>query len=224
MMMELLRERASSFAGDVDFVIELIAILGGFWLILAEVVLFWFLFKFRRSAHPKSQYVTGEKKEEKKWITIPHNLILICDVFIIFFAVKVWYHIKQELPPAEETIRVIGQQWSWRFVHPGLDKELGTPDDVETVDELHLKKDVTYHFKLESIDVLHSFSIPVFRLKQDAIPGRVITGWFKPIKTGTFDLQCAEMCGIGHGIMQSKLVIESSEDHDKWLQAAKLNS
>lgn len=213
--------QASSFASDVDFLIVLIAVLGGFWLILAEAVLIYFVFKFRARDGVKSQYITGEKKEEKKWIHIPHYLVLACDVVIIVFAIKVWYHIKQELPPADETIRVIGQQWSWRFVHPGLDGQLGTADDVETVDELHVKLDKTYHFKLESIDVLHSFSVPAFRLKQDAIPGRVITGWFKPTKAGSYNFQCAEMCGIGHGLMRSTIIVESDAEHEAWLKTQK---
>src|SRR5690606_18600116 len=146
---------------------------------------------------------------EKKYLQYAHKAIIACDLVIIFFAISTWYHIKQQLPEPQETIRVIGQQWAWTFVHPGLDKVLGTEDDVAMVDELHLKEDVVYHYKLESVDVLHSFSIPVFRLKQDSIPGRVITGWFQPTKTGKFDIQCAEMCGIGHGIMGAQLIIET---------------
>jgi len=67
--------------------------------------------------------------------------------------------------------------------------------------------------------VLHSFSIPVFRLKQDAVPGRVITGWFKPTRTGTYDIQCAEMCGAGHGLMPARVIIESADEHAKWMAA-----
>lgn len=209
---------AATYAGSVDQLIWIIAVLAGFWFLIAEGVLFYFMFRFRKKPGQKAQYVTGEKKEEMKWIHIPHNLIILCDLVIIFFAVRVWYQVKQELPPAQETVRVIGQQWAWNFVHPGLDKELGTDDDVSTIDELHLKVGTVYHYKLESLDVLHDFSVPVFRLKQDAIPGRVMTGWFETTKTGEFDIQCAEMCGIGHGIMGAKLVIESEEDHNKWLQ------
>lgn len=222
-MMESIITQASSYAAEVDNLILLIAILGGFWLLIAEGILFYFIFKYRKSNSPKAQYITGEKKEEMKWIHLPHNLVLICDLVILVFAVMAWYNIKQDLPKADETIRVIGRQWSWVFVHPGLDKQLGTDDDVTTVDELHVKLGKTYHFKLESADVLHSFSIPVFRLKQDAVPGRVITGWFKPTKTGKFDLQCAEICGIGHGIMVSKIHIESEEDHIKWLNTKTAN-
>ncbi|CAK0767320.1 cytochrome-c oxidase [Gammaproteobacteria bacterium] len=218
-MMQFILPQASSSAASIDFLIDLILVLGGFWLIVAEAALFYFIFKFRRKEGVKAQYISGEKHEEMKWIHIPHNIILLCDVVIVAVAIKVWYDVKQVQPPADETVRVIGQQWSWRFVHPGLDKVLGTPDDVETVDEFHVKINTTYHFQLESTDVLHSFSVPAFRLKQDAIPGRVITGWFKPTRLGEYDFQCAEICGIGHGIMKSRLIVETPEAHEKWLKA-----
>jgi cytochrome c oxidase subunit 2 len=144
-------------------------------------------------------------------------LVLVCDVFIIVGAVRVWYDVKQNLPPAQETVRVVGQQWAWSFDHPGPDGKLDTPDDIRTVDELHVEEGKLYHFLLESRDVLHSFSVPVFRLKQDAIPGRVITGWFEPTKTGSYDLQCTEICGIGHGLMGAKIVIETPEAHAAWV-------
>ncbi len=85
------------------------------------------------------------------------------------------------------------------------------------MNELHVEVDKTYHYKLESTDVLHSFSVPVFRLKQDAIPGRVITGWFKPIQAGEWDIQCAEICGIGHGLMGARIHIETPAQHAAWL-------
>ncbi len=216
--MELIITRASSFAADIDMVIVLIAVLAGFWFVLAEAVLFYFIFKYRHREGAKAQYITGTKKEERKWLHWPHNLIIVCDLVIIFFAIRVWYDIKQDLPPPEEIVQVIGRQWSWQFVHPGLDKQLGTEDDVATVDELRVKVGVTYHFKLESRDVLHSFSVPVFRLKQDAVPGRVITGWFKPTRVGAYDIQCAEMCGMGHGLMHARLVVEDEKSHNAWLQ------
>ena len=215
--MSLLRESGSSFASEIDHLIAWVAILAGFWWLLAEGILLWLIVKFRHKEGVKAQYITGEKKTEMKWIHWPHNLILICDVVIIVMAIMVWHNIKQKLPPADDTIRVVGQQWAWRFVHSGKDGILGTADDVETVEELHVKLGHTYHFKLESTDVLHNFSVPVFRLKQDAIPGRVITGWFKPTLAGTFDIQCAEMCGIGHGVMMGRIVVQSPEEYDQWL-------
>ena len=215
-MIESLRIAASSFAPDVDFLILLVTIIGGFGLIVAEAILFYFIFKYSAKKNPRGQYISGDEKHQKKWITIPHKVVLLADVVFIFFAVKVWYHVKQELPQADETIRIIGQQWSWRFVHPGPDKVLGTDDDIETVEELHVKVGKTYHYKLETMDVIHDFSVPVFRLKQDAIPGRVMTGWFKPTREGVFDIQCAKMCGIGHGIMNARIYVQSEEEYNKW--------
>jgi len=165
----------------------------------------------------RGEYITGETEDQRRWIHIPHYLVLVCDVFILVGAIMVWYDVKQNLPPADATVRVIGQQWAWTFVHPGPDGVLDTPDDISLIDELHVEIGKVYHYKLESRDVLHALSIPVFRLKQDAIPGRTITGWWEATKTGEYDLQCAEICGIGHGIMGARIFIESPEQHAAWM-------
>jgi len=214
---ELWVPAASTYARDVDFVFSLIFWIVAFWTVLTVGVFFYLMVRFRARDGVKSQYITGELKSEKKWITYPHLLVLVCDVFILVAAVRVWFTVKQDLPPAQETVRVVAQQWAWSFVHPGPDGALDTADDIRTVDELHVKADTLYHFKLASRDVLHSFSIPVFRLKQDVIPGRIITGWFKATKTGTYDIQCAEICGIGHALMPGRVVIETPEQHTAWM-------
>ncbi len=211
--------RASTYAGDIDGLIGLIAAIVFFWFFVAEGVFFYLIFKFRRREGAAGLYVTGEKKEEMRWITIPHLLVLLCDVVIIAGAITVWMNVKQTLPEPDRTIRVVGQQWAWTFVHPGPDGQLDTNDDITTVDELHIETGSVYHFKLQARDVVHSFSIPVFRLKQDAVPGREITGWFEATLAGTFDIQCAEMCGIGHGVMGAKIVIASPQDHAAWLKS-----
>jgi cytochrome c oxidase subunit 2 len=217
LLLERLVPEASSYARHLDMLFEFIFYLVGFWFVLTNIAFFWLLLRFRARPGHQAEYYDGSEWKLKRWVTYPHLLVLFCDIFIIVGAVKVWYDIKQFLPPAEATVRVIAQQWAWTFVHPGADGQIDTADDIAMVDELHLQENVNYHYKLESRDVLHSFSIPVFRLKQDAIPGRVITGWFKPIKTGTYDLQCTEICGIGHGIMGAKVVIETKEAHAAWI-------
>ena len=217
-MLEL--AQASTYASSIDNLILLIAVLVGVWFILAEGVFFWLIWKFRAKPGEKSQYLTGKEKHIKKWITIPHALVLVCDVFIVIGAVRVWYNVKQQLPEPDSEIRVIGQQWAWTFQHPGADNELDTADDIFTVNDLHVEVEKTYHFKLESRDVLHSFSVPVFRLKQDAIPGRSITGWFTPTATGEYDVQCAEICGIGHGVMAARIHIEDANTHAAWISSA----
>ena len=209
--------QASTYAAEIDRLILGVGLLVILWFFAAEGVFFWLIWKFRAQNGKQAEYITGDEKHLKRWITIPHILVLVCDVFILGGAVKVWYDIKQHLPEPQQTVRVIGQQWTWTFVHPGPDGRLDTADDIYKVNELHLQKDVTYHYKLESVDVLHDFSVPVFRLKQDAIPGRVITGWFEPTLEGEFDIQCAEICGIGHGLMAARVFVESGDKHAAWM-------
>lgn len=210
---------ASSFASDIDRVFTIIFFAVGFWFLLAEGVFFWLIFKFKKKEGVKAQYITGELKSEKRWITVPHNIILLFDIVIVVAAVQVWYQVKQDLPEAadKQVVRVIAQQWAWTFVHPGPDGKLDTPDDIAKVNEMHVQVDRLHHFQLESKDVIHSFSVPVFRLKQDVIPGRVITGWFTPTKTGTYDIQCTEICGVGHALMPAKIVIETPAQHAEWI-------
>jgi cytochrome c oxidase subunit 2 len=217
-------ERVSTYAGEIDNLVLLIAVLVGFWFFLCEFVFLSFVVKFRRREGRRAQYITGEEKRHKRWISIPHLLVLVCDVFIIIGAVNVWVNVKQKLPPPDATVRVIAQQWAWSFVHPGPDGRLDTPDDIASVDELHVEVDKLYHFELSARDVIHSFSVPVFRLKQDAIPGRVIKGWFEATRAGTFDIQCAEICGIGHGLMAGRIVVESPEAHAAWMAGRYLPS
>lgn len=212
-------EQASSYAASIDNIILLVAVLAGFWFFAAEGMLLWLVWRFRAKPDVKSEYIEGHEHHVKKWIEWPHRIILVFDVFIIIGAVQVWYNVKQRLPEADSTIRIIGQQWAWTFQHPGADNALDTADDIFTVDELHVEVDQTYHFLLESRDVLHSFSVPVFRLKQDAIPGRSIIGWFEPILTGEHDVQCAEICGIGHGVMAARIHIEDAQQHADWIRS-----
>jgi cytochrome c oxidase subunit 2 len=221
-MIEYLIPSASTYAGGIDFTIWLVAVLVGFWTVVTAGMFFWLMWRYRARDGVKAEYVTGDEKHLKRWVTWPHLLILVCDIAIIVVAVNVWIEVKQTLPvradgEPDAEIHVIGQQWAWTFVHPGPDGELDTEDDIRMVDELHIEVDTLYHFHLAATDVLHSFSVPVFRLKQDAVPGRVISGWFEATRTGVYDIQCAEMCGIGHGIMGARIHIETPEQHAAWV-------
>jgi cytochrome c oxidase subunit II len=208
---------ASTYAHTIDHLFILIAILAGFWLIAAESMMFGLVFKFRAKRGRPTQYITGEEPHLKRWISIPHYLIIACDIVILAAAITVWYNIKQVMPPAEATVRVIGQQWAWSFQLPGPDGVLDTADDIRTVGEMHVVVNTTYHFELLSRDVVHSFAIPAFRLKQDALPGRTISGWFRPNRVGTYDIQCTQMCGIGHAMMAGRIIVETPQDHAAWL-------
>jgi len=209
----------STYSADIDFLIDVITLLVGVPFLIACSLFFSFLYRFKKQEGVPSLYITGTQHRHMKWIHRAHVPVLVFDVIIVVLAVNVWYDIKQDLPEANSTVRVIAQQWAWTFQHPGLDDVFDTADDIRTVNELHIAKDTLYHFKLSSPDVIHSFSVPVFRLKQDAIPGRVITGWFEATQTGEHDIQCAEICGVGHGLMPARIIIESPGQHAAWLAA-----
>jgi cytochrome c oxidase subunit 2 len=216
-MLERYLTAASSYAHSIDHLFILIALVVGFWLIAAEGMMFALVYKFRAKEGRPTQYITGEEPHLKRWVSIPHYLIIVCDIVILAAAITVWYQIKQVLPPADVTVRVIGQQWAWSFQEPGPDGVLDTADDIRTVGELHVAVNTTYHFELLSRDVVHSFAVPAFRLKQDALPGRTISGWFKPTRVGTYDIQCTQMCGIGHALMAGRIIVETPQDHAAWL-------
>lgn len=219
-MIESLVQPGSTFAGDIDFVINVVGVMVFVWGGLTAAMFLWLLWRYRYREGVKALYVTGNEPELKRWINVPHYLIIVCDLFIIAFAVQTWYKVKQDLPTPDEHVRIVAQQWAWTFQHAGKDGQLATDDDIKTADVMHVEVGKTYQFTLESRDVLHSFSVPVFRLKQDVIPGREITGWFQATVPGTFDIQCAEMCGIGHGIMAARVVVETPEQHAAWLAGA----
>ena len=219
MILEWLLPSASTYASDIDRLFDVITLLVGIPFLIACYLFFSFILRFRAKSGRKAMYITGTEHQYMKWIHRAHIPILTFDVIIVVMAVNVWFDVKQNLPEADATVRLIAQQWAWTFVHPGPDNVLDTADDITTINELHIAANTLYHYKLESKDVLHNFSVPVFRLKQDAIPGRVISGWFEATRTGEFDIQCAEICGIGHGLMPARLFIESSELHAAWVEA-----
>ncbi|MBL8950357.1 MAG: hypothetical protein JNK82_06250 [Myxococcaceae bacterium] len=213
-------EEGSTYAGDIDQLILWILVITGFWFMLALGVFIGLIVKYTAKPGVKAKYVSGEDPKEKRWVTWPHYATLLFDVVILIAAVRVWTHVKIEQPPIDETVRVVAQQWAWTFVHAGPDGKLDTDDDIRLVDEMHVEMGKTYGFELSSRDVLHSFSVPVFRLKQDAIPGRIIKGWFKPTLLGQFDIQCTEICGIGHALMPGRIYVEDHDTHQAWLKAA----
>ncbi len=218
-MLEYYMQQGSSYAGQIDGLIWMIFLMTGFWFLAAEGVFFWLLWRYRARPGHKAEYVDDHREHQvgAKWIEIPHRLILICDVAVIIGAITVWSNVKLSAPPHDEVVRIVAQQWAWTFTHAGIDGKLDTADDIVTIDELHVQLGKTYSYELGAVDVLHSFSVPVWRLKQDAIPGRVITGWFKPTIAGEFDVQCAEICGIGHALMPARLYVETPEAHAAWL-------
>ena len=115
---------------------------------------------------------------------------------------------------------VTGRQFEWRIRYAGFDNQIGTEDDVEVVNDLHVPINEEIVLKIQSEDVLHSFFLPNMRTKQDVVPGMQQYVWFRANKTGRYDIVCAELCGWGHYKMRGRLTVESRENFDRWLKDA----
>lgn len=211
---------ASSYAGDIDGLMTLITVIVGVWLIVAEAALIYFAIRFRRRSGQRAAYLPGNTKKAMAWVLVPVALVLACDFAIEAASIPVWEKIKVERPKPDSVVRIVGRQWSWEFDYPGPDGVLGTTDDVISANDLHVPQNAVIEFELRSNDTLHSFWVPALRLKQDAVPGRTIRGWFKATRPGSYEIFCAQLCGVAHMTMKGTLYVDSPEEFQRWLKAA----
>jgi cytochrome c oxidase subunit 2 len=121
-------------------------------------------------------------------------------------------------------IEVYAQQWSWNVRYPGPDAVFGTPDDLVLLDELHVPLDRPVVIKMKSKDVVHSFYLPNFRVKQDILPGVITRLWFQAKKPGVYELGCAQHCGVSHYRMRGLVTVEPPAAFDAWVSAAAADS
>src|SRR5215510_11917691 len=137
-------------------------------------------------------------------------------VVLTFLSVPAWSKIKMQLPPSDFTLQVTAKQFNWQVTYPGPDGKFGTEDDKTFLDEMHVPVNKVVHVQLRSQDVIHSFFVPQFRMKQDAVPGREIVQWFEAMKPGKYELPCAELCGFGHSGMRGWIYVHTPGDYAKW--------
>lgn len=217
-MFHWLPESISTYSAKIDSVMKMIWVIVFAWFVLVELILFYFIFRYRRRNGGKATFQTGHGKAIL-WILIPAALVLGFDLSIDFKQNPVWNEIKVELPEKiDQKIDIQGKQFVWDFVLPGKDGKLGTPDDIKTVNQLTVPLNAVVQFNLGAEDVIHSFWVPVLRLKQDAVPGRKIKGWFQATQAGVYTIGCAELCGSGHGVMKGQLHVLEPEAYQKWLE------
>ena len=117
-------------------------------------------------------------------------------------------------------VEVMGQQWMWKFRYAGQDNLFNTADDVVTLNDLRVPINKKVYFQITSKDVIHSLYIPNIKRKIDAIPGKITWMWTKFLKTGDWDIACAEMCGTHHYKMQAYLTTYTKKDFDQWYKSA----
>jgi cytochrome c oxidase subunit 2 len=117
------------------------------------------------------------------------------------------------------TVEVFAQQWAWNFRYPGTDGKFNTADDVVTLNDMHIPVGKPVLIKLRSKDVIHSFYLPHFRTKQDAVPGATTQLWFQAKDAGKVEIGCAQHCGVSHYKMRGWLTVESPEQYNQWLKS-----
>ena len=166
--------------------------------------------------------------------------VVVVEIFLLFgLSTPVWLAYKNNVPDAKKAlhVRVVTEQFAWNFQYPGKDGKFGKTDpsfisgdnplgvdpedpagkdDVVTVNNLHLPTNRPVIVDVSSKDVIHSFNIPVLRVKQDTIPGQPISIWFEATQTGHFELACAQLCGLGHYRMRGDVLIDTPEEFAKW--------
>lgn len=211
-----------------------------FWITgvaFVAVILFmaYCVFRFRHQEGRRAVYEPENKKLEW-WLTIGTGVAVAA---MLAPGLVVWHQFVT-VPDGASEIEVVGQQWQWSYRLPGKDGRLGTSDtrnvsydnplglntnDANGQDDvviqggdLHLPVGKPVKVLLRSIDVLHDFYVPHFRAKMDMVPGVVTYFWFTPTRTGTFDVLCAELCGVGHALMRGKVVVQQESDYQAWLQ------
>jgi cytochrome c oxidase subunit 2 len=208
-----LPEGVSSYSGKIDGMFHLITWITGIVFVIVEGLLLIFLFRYRHKEGRKAHYTHGNNRLEVIWTIIP---ALIC-VVLALLSRRTWADIKQNMPKDAMPIEITAEQFSWTIVYPGPDGRFGTSDDIISLNQLHFPVGRPVVATLRSKDVIHSFFLPEFRVKQDAVPGMSTRIWFDGMRTGHWEIACAELCGLGHYKMKGYVTVETPEEFDKWL-------
>jgi cytochrome c oxidase subunit 2 len=194
---------ASTQAPEVDALLVFMTLVSLVGLVLVGLLVTGFSILYRRDKNPVATQIEGSTLLEATWTIIPLGLFLVMFVWgsILYFRIYT-------PPPNAMNIYVVGKQWMWKAEHPGGQHEINS---------LHVPIHQPIQITLISQDVFHSFSIPAFRVKREAIPGRYTTVWFEATQVGTYHLFCTQYCGTSHSAMIGDVTVLTAEDYKKWL-------
>jgi cytochrome c oxidase subunit 2 len=205
---------------------------------------FYTLWRFQQKKSPKANYVGTTSHLPTK---LEGGVLVLEVVLLMAFAGPIWANRIAKFPTGPDVthLRAVGQQFQWNFQYTGADGQFGhrtiklvssanqlgldrtdpdAKDDLTASGEMHLPVNKPCIIDIMSKDVIHDFCIPNMRVAQDAIPGSIIPMQFTPIKTGTYEIVCAQLCGNNHSAMKGTLVVESEADYKKWFnETAKLS-
>ena len=201
----LFPQQASTVAGRVDALFFFLIAVSVFFAGLIFTLVIYFAVKYRRrpgqTAAPSQ--VDANVALEIFWTAIPLGLTMIMFVWgaSIYFSMS-------RAPDNALEIFVVGRQWMWKFQHP---------DGQREINELHVPVGRPVKLTMASEDAIHSFFVPVFRVKQDVVPGRYTSMWFEATQTGSFHMFCAEYCGTQHSGMIGRVVVLEPKQYEDWL-------
>jgi len=196
--------QASTFAPEVDHLLYFLLAVAVFFTVGIFGSIFYFAVRYRRrSEHELPRPVHGGMALEIAWSVIPFGLSMV----MFGWGASVFFH--ESRPPDDAVpIYVVGKQWMWKLQHLEGRRE---------INELHIPVGRAVRLTMTSEDVIHSFFVPAFRTKQDVVPGRYSTTWFKATKPGKYHLFCAEYCGTRHSGMIGWVYAMPPQEYQEWL-------
>jgi cytochrome c oxidase subunit 2 len=230
--------QASAHAAEIDringFVHWLMAVLFVGW----GAFFLFCLFRFRRGRQPKADY-DGMRSHFSTWTEVAVGAVEV--LLLVAFSIPAWATRVNAFPAEHEAtvVRVVAEQFAWNVHYPGPDGQFGSTDirlisadnplgldrqsphaadDITTINQLNLPVNRPAIVRLSTKDMIHSFGVHAFRVKQDAIPGMVIPIWFTPTVAGDYEIACSQLCGLGHYRMRGFISIQSDTDFQAWLK------
>ena len=207
--------QGSTFAGPIDGLFLAILIITGIAFVVVEAGVIWFSVRYRRREGRKALHIHGSTKAEVVWTAVPAVTVVALGII----SNQHWERIKgrDSVPADAYPIAIHAEQFEWNVTYPGPDGELGNADDFTVRNQLHMPVGRNVLLVLTAEDVIHSFWVPVFRLKQDAVPGMTILAWVQPTVAGEYELACAELCGMGHYKMRARVFVHAEPDFEAWM-------
>ncbi len=238
-----LPELASRHGEGIDGMLIFLLAATGVFFVAGHVILG--VFVWRSSGREKvAARVASPRAEKRVGFGLALVIALVAEGGVLVIGLPVWTEYFATAPPADSVhVELMAQQFAWNVRYPGEDGRFGptsidymdeevnpiglvrddpdAADDVTTTNRIYLPVDRPAWITLKSKDVLHSFFVPQFRVKQDTVPGMTIDIWFVPTQTGSYEIACTELCGLGHYRMRGMVEVVSAEEFDGWLRENK---
>src|SRR5579863_9968075 len=195
--------RASAGAANVDALFIFLLALSALMCVAIFTMILVFATKYRRRRGVEAEQIEGSSALEITWSIIPMGIFLV----IFVWGAVIYFH-ERTPPRGASEVYVVAKQWMWKLEHQEGQRE---------INELHVPVGRDVKLIMTSQDVIHSFYVPAFRIKQDVLPGRYTTAWFRATKPGVYHLFCSQYCGTMHSGMIGQVVVMEPAQYEAWL-------